>query len=244
MDDVGLLAQSLIPTSSLLVDIGHGSLSCNRFKGRRLQVDNWSGLLEIAAIVGDINPELGGNAYFSRQHVTSVRRGLEGKNLLEGVDTVFINGWHGISTLLDWHVQGQAVDTMEDREPIHNHFGTQSGQRSIQLLRQLFRAGKKGISVWLTVPLKPSTSPIHTNHLVPDIDQPEILQELLCISDLVVSQASIWVDGAVRTVLVTDPHNKWGLPAKSATAFGLAPLEPPDLSALSRKVLVQVSEGG
>ncbi|MBF0190253.1 MAG: hypothetical protein HQL99_03765 [Magnetococcales bacterium] len=235
--DFGRLLQSLDPVTSVLVDICYGNLSFQGFKGSRFRGVDWPSLLRIAAIIGGTNPDLSGDMPFSKRHHASVCQKFGGRNPMDGVKTVFIHGLYGCSVLLDWYSQGLA-SCAEKKDVLA--FQRSYDAMLIGMLRQIFRVSKRGISVWFTVPLKPGTSRLRQGAcLVPDIDQPKLLQELTCLSDLIVSQTDVWRDGIAHTVLVTDPLNKWELPAKSAAAFGLAALEPPDLAELIRKVSAQ-----
>lgn len=233
--DLGCLVQSLDPEKSALVDVCYGNLFLQNFTGSYFRGSDWASLVRIAAIIGGTNPDLSGDMPFSKHHFASVCQEIGGRNPMDGVETVFVHGLYGLSVLLDWYSQGAAVVTgKEDNSALQKSHDAML----IGMLRQIFRVTKRGISVWFTVPLKPEFNRLsQCDCLVPDIDQPKLLQELTCLSDLIVSQTDVWKDGVAHTVLVTDPRNKWGLPAKSAAAFGLAPLEPPDLSELRRKIM-------
>lgn len=233
--DLGVLIQGLDPTRTVLVDTTLGNWSSKQFSGKRICVDDWKGLQDVAGIIGGANPNLGGDLPFSKQHVAMVRQRLGGKDHLTGLDTIFVHGWHGIATLLDWYAQGHVV--AEDEFTFSRQHLSLLTHESIRLLRQLFRAAKRGFNLWLTVPLKPVPSySTPSPGLIPDIALPDVRQEMLCLADIIVSQVDIWEGDDFHTRLVTDPRNRWGLPAKSSTVFNLLPLENPDLPTLVRKV--------
>jgi len=236
--DLWPLIQSLSPANTAMVAVGLGDLTCTRSRGLRLQVGDWSHLTDMAALLGGINPALSGDLPYSRQHHASVLQTYGNRNPMDGIETIWIHGW-GIRAILEWHCLGMSAWADKEESTAFHHF---QNNLMIRFLRQIFRASIKGVNVWLSFPLRQPADPDSVrNRPVPDLED-EVFHELLCASDLVVSVANVWKNGTLQTALVTTPHNSWIYPAKASSAFGLKPLEEPDLTALTRKIMNSVHE--
>lgn len=238
--DVWPLIRSLPATKTLLVNIGLGTLGFGQFPGQAFHVHDWPNLMDLAVIVGGGNPSLKADLPFSPQHHDSVLRTMGGTDPMEGVETIMIHGW-GIRTILEWHCLGLHAWTGKEETTEFQRF--QTGQL-IGFMRQIFRASLRGIHVWITFPLRhPNEMAGSNNRPLPDLPG-DVIHEMMCLSDLVLSMEEIWNCGTPETTLITAHNNSWGYPAKSSKAFGLDPLEPADLLALTNKVMGEVHHSG
>ncbi|WP_085440218.1 hypothetical protein [Magnetofaba australis] len=234
------LIRSLPTTNALLVDAGLGTLGHGQFQSQTLQAHDWAGLMDLAVLIGGGNPSLNGDLLFSSQHHASVLQDMGGIDPTENVENVLIRGW-GIRAILEWHCQGLPEWLGKDNTTAFHQL---QNTLLIRLLRQIFRASLRGIHVWITFPLKSSTEMVGSNSRpFPDLPD-EVVHELMCVSDLVLSVADVWKDGSLQTALITDHRNVWGYPAKASGALGLDPLEPTDIAALTRKVMASVRNVG
>ena len=234
------LVRSFPTTKTLLVDAGLGTIDFGQFPGQTLQAHDWPSLMDLAALIGGGNPSLNGDLPFSTQHHASVLQDLGGIDPTENVENILIRGW-GIRAILEWHCQGLPEWAGKDNTTSFYHL---QNTMLIRLLRQLFRASRRGIHVWITFPLKSSTETAGSNSR-PFSDLPDgTVHELMCVTDLVLSMAEVWKDGSPQTALITDHRNAWGYPAKASGALGLDPMEPTDLSELTRKVMASVRNVG
>ncbi|MBF0186287.1 MAG: hypothetical protein HQL50_00005 [Magnetococcales bacterium] len=230
------MIQSLPTTVTLLVNAGLGTIEHGQFPGQTLQAHDWPYLVDLAALIGGGNPSLNGDLPFSSQHHASVLQAVGGIDPTEKVETILIRGW-GIRAILEWHCHGLPEWAGKDNTTAFQHF---QNTLLVRLLRQIFRASLRGIHVWITFPLKYSTEMERSNsHPAPDLPG-DVIHELMCVSDLVLSMADVWKDGSSQTALITDRHNVWGYPAKASSALSLDPLEPTDITALTSKIMTSI----
>jgi hypothetical protein len=238
--DIWHLLQNLPSANTLLVNMGLGNLVCSQFLGQSMHAHDWQKMIDAAVLLGGGNQSLSSELPYSPQHYASVLQTMGGNDPMQGIETVIIHGW-GIQAILESHCLGLAEWAGKDN---NTAFHNLQSALLIRLLRQIFRASLRGIDVWITFPLKQADESAGLKYrLIPNLPDEAVL-ELMSLSDFVLSMADVRRGGSTQTALITDPNNTWGYPAKASKAFGLNPLEPTDLPALTKKIMGSIHNRG
>jgi hypothetical protein len=238
------LARSLPPQETVVIDLEAGMKSLQGWPGDSIPVRAFPDALDIACLIGGVNPAADASGFFSQGHYDHVAATYPDLlALLSGKRFVFVDSITDLTRqAMAWaKMRPEAFSEKTGRPDTRGAYGLLA-REVIGLLKHLQHApGKTVIFVGI---LESVTDDMNRVTWQPQMDGGKVGRELPGIVDQVMTLSLFDPDGATwrhnptsgtERRLVCRSGNTWGLPAKDRSG-NLGFTEPPDLWAALNKI--------
>jgi AAA domain len=238
------LLKTLPPETTLCVDLEAGMKSVQDWPGDSIPIRAWPDAVDIACLIGGIDPAVDASAFFSEghyQHVAETYPDLV--RLIAHKRIIFVDSITDLTRqCMGWaKTRPEAFSEKTGKPDVRGAYGLLA-REVIALLKHLQHApGKTVIFVGI---LERVVDDLNREHWQPQMEGGKAARELPGIVDQVVSMSLFAKDGdgwrhepakGQERRLVCRSGNPYGLPAKDRSGR-LDVTEPPDLGALLTKV--------
>ena len=238
------LLKTLPPEITLCVDLEAGMKSVQDWPGDSIPIRAWPDAVDIACLIGGIDPAADASAFFSQghyQHVAETYPDLV--RLIAQKRIVFVDSITDLTRqCMGWaKTRPEAFSEKTGKPDVRGAYGLLA-REVIALLKHLQHApGKTVIFVGI---LERVVDDLNREHWQPQMEGGKAARELPGIVDQVVSMSLFEADGdgwrhepakGQARRLVCRSGNPYGLPAKDRSGR-LDLTEPPDLGALLAKI--------
>jgi hypothetical protein len=238
------LLKTLLASTTLCVDLEAGLKSVQDWQGDSIPIRSWLDAVDVACLIGGVDPAADLNAFFSQahyHHVTETYPDLA--RLIAQKRIIFVDSITELTRqCMAWaKTRPEAFSEKTGRPDVRGAFGLLA-REVIALLKLLQHA--PGRTVIFVGVLEQVTDELSRAHWQPQMEGGKAARELPAIVDQVISMSLFEPDadgwrheparGQVRR-LVCRAGNRFALPAKDRSGQ-LDETEPPDLGALLAKI--------
>ena len=236
--------KKLPPDETICIDLEAGMKSVQDWRGDSIPVRSFDDALDIACLIGGVNPAAAGNSYFSESHYTHLAK--EHPDLVQLIarkSIIFVDSITDLTRqAMAWaKIRPEAFSDKTGKPDTRGAYGLLA-REVIGLLKHLQHApGKTTIMVGI---LEKVTDEFGKATWQPQMEGSKAARELPGIVDQVVTMGLFSREGeawrydpehGTERRLVCRAGNSFGLPAKDRSGR-LDETEPPDLAALLRKI--------
>jgi AAA domain len=238
------LLQSLLASSALCIDLEAGMKSVQDWSGDSIPIRSWLDAVDIACLIGGMDPSADPSAFFSAghyQHVAATYPDLV--QLITQKRIIFVDSITELTRqCMAWaKTRPEASSEKTGKPDVRGAYGLLA-REVIALLKHLQHA--PGRTVIFVGVLERVLDELNREHWQPQMEGGKAARELPAIVDQVITMSLFepdgdgWrhepIKGQVRR-LVCRSGNPYGLPAKDRSGR-LEVTEPPDLGALLAKI--------
>jgi hypothetical protein len=238
------LLKTLPAETTLCIDLEAGMKSVQGWKGDSIPVRSWADAIDIACLIGGVDPASASSALFSESHYEHVAKTYpELEALIAPKRIIFVDSITDLTRqCMTWaKTQPEAVSEKTGRPDVRGAYGLLA-RAVITLLKHLQHApGKTVIFVGI---LERIVNDLNREEWQPQMEGGKAARELPGIVDQVISMSLFAKDGGdwrhassrgTTRRLVCRAGNPYGLPAKDRSGR-LEMTELPDLGALLAKI--------
>jgi hypothetical protein len=217
----------------LFLDAEAGDLSVLDLRLSSVRIEDWEDARNLACRIGGPNPSFPAEAAYSLAHFNATGGWLPN---LEKTDTLFVDSLT-VLTRLAFRWASQQEESFSERSgkrDLRAAYGL-LGREMVMFLNQLQHA--RPLHVVFVALLEQITDEFRQISWNLQCEGSKTSRELPGIVDEIVTMQFVTFDGEDKPTrcFVCDPANQWGFPAKDRSGR-LAPIEPPDLGQLLRKL--------